>query len=386
MYQNVPNMNYQQFYQPPTKICHQQFIQNVPPKTWCTYQQNMNVNISYCPTQQFGGRVLLQPVWVVHPPYHHPLNTPNKMVTVTYVHMMTVEQTANWIRTLCMYKGWKEALAYETRFRKNKINGEMLGHLNHEILRFDIGISNHTHRLVLMTVIRQLFPFLNKRLVISEPKRLSDLRQTKTICNRRQETSSSQMTGNFPHKDKPFILQPVVPTSDESSGMDLTSVQNNSNKSVSTKSGSDLDVSESKSSCSRISKPSPYDLKLTKNGNYASYTIKQTSSFGKASPMQKSFGDIKEPRKSERHCPSGVQTTTECPVRSRDTVICDKSFQGQFLGTTDEGEVVTISNIKGHKTIVVHKRGAFCKSGAKGWVSLDSEEGISLLQELSKRE
>merc|ERR1719397_1118774 len=98
------------------------------------------------------------------------------MVTVTNVHLMTVEQTANWVMDYGAHRGWQEATAYAMSFRKNSINGRMLKYLNHEILKFDMDMPNDRHRRELLAIIRQLFPSNNRCNVLSEPTTLSGLR------------------------------------------------------------------------------------------------------------------------------------------------------------------------------------------------------------------
>jgi len=303
----MSNIRYQQIYQPPTETYYQQVIKNVDPEARLTYQQSMNIHAGYCHNQQFGchsHRALLQPTYTVQPLYHHLLNIPNNFVTVTYVDMMTAEQTANWIWSFCVHQGWNDALVYAISFKKNNINGAMLGHLNHEILKFDVGMWNHIHRLVLMTVIRQLFPLTNHQM-ISKPTRLPDFSQTSIRYDHRQKALTSQKAGNTRiNEDKPSTLQHLVLKRDGSLGMNLFSVLHKTTISVSTESGSHMEVSASNSPFSRISMP-----------------------------------------------------TLLAP--SPDIMICHKLFKGQFLGTTEKGEVVSIKKSNCHKTIVDHRRGEF---------------------------
>jgi len=129
-----------------------------------------------CPTSSL--RLVQQPVLHTFPPVHHPSNTPSIKVSFTYVHLMTVEQTSNWILTMGTFKGWKEAPTYAENFRKHSINGKMLPKLNHEMLKFELGIFDYTHRLELLATVRQLFPShveLVPRVIPSTPSTLSGL-------------------------------------------------------------------------------------------------------------------------------------------------------------------------------------------------------------------
>jgi len=143
------------------------------------YHQNLQASAHH-------GQKLLQPVWILPLPYYHLQRTPNNMMIASYVRMMNVEQTANWVRSCCAHRGWQEATVYATSFRKNSINGEMLQHLNHEILKFDMGISNARHRLQLLAIIQQLFPSYSHK-VFCQPTTLSALRKRNTKWNHRQK-------------------------------------------------------------------------------------------------------------------------------------------------------------------------------------------------------
>jgi len=71
----------------------------------------------------------------------------------------------------------------------------MINHLNHEILKFDMSMSNHLHRYHLLAAIRQLFPPCNHRAVIGEPTRLSDLRERYIKYDHCQKKLASQWLG-----------------------------------------------------------------------------------------------------------------------------------------------------------------------------------------------
>jgi len=98
------------------------------------------------------------PVLTTFPPAYHPSSIPINKVSFTYAHLMTVEQTCNWILTLGAFKGWKEAPRYAENFRKKNITGMMLRELNHELLKFELGVLNSSHRIELIMTARQLFP------------------------------------------------------------------------------------------------------------------------------------------------------------------------------------------------------------------------------------
>jgi len=281
------NINFRPVYQPPIENGNKKPIQNYDAANHgvtCMYRKNLQLKSG---GHQNGrataqhGHILSQPVWIVQPPYHHPYNTPNSMVRVTYVHMMNVEQTSNWIRTYGVHRGWPEAALYAMSFGKNSINGEMLKHLNHEILKFDLGMFNDMHRHEMLTVIRQLFPSYNRCKVLSEPITVSALHETGTKGDHRQKTASvSPISGpSNPAEDIPWTVRYQLPDRYEPFGMDLSSVQNKSTNSVNTNSGSEMEVSESKFPHTTIPKSFSVTIKLQQREHTAKYQTKKVHNF-----------------------------------------------------------------------------------------------------------
>jgi len=128
----------------------------------------------------------------------------------------------------------------------------MLRHLNHEILKFDIGMWNHIHRHVLMKVIQKLFRLNNHQM--KNPTRLSDFRRMHIRYVQRQKASNSQITRNHcTNEDEQYTLQHLNADKDGSLGMSLSSVLHNTTKYGSSESYSSVEVSASKSPRSRIS-------------------------------------------------------------------------------------------------------------------------------------
>lgn len=199
-------------------------------------------------------------------------------MTVTYVHMMTVEQTANWIRSCCAQRGWQEATLYATSFRNNSINGGMLEHLNHEILKFEMGVSNDIHRLELLAIIRRLFPSYSRE-VLSEPTTLSALRKRNTTRDHRQKAVLAIPEHSKPVEDIPRTVRYLVPDKYVSLGMDLSSVQNRSTNSLSTNSESEMEVSESKFPHTTLRKPLSVRIKHQQKDYAAKYPLKNVSNF-----------------------------------------------------------------------------------------------------------
>jgi len=76
--------------------------------------------------------------------------------------LMTVDQTAAWVRTLGYFNGWGEVIEYEKNFRSNQIKGYMLQSLTLESLKSDLGIWKYGHRLEIMNAIKSLFPSMGE--------------------------------------------------------------------------------------------------------------------------------------------------------------------------------------------------------------------------------
>jgi len=240
----LPTINYIPFYQPLFKNCNQKTIPifgAVVNRGETSVHQNIEASSHYHRNQRLRTnhlQLVLQPVFIGQPPYQNPRNAPKNLLA-TSINMMTVEQTTNWIRTFGVHRGWCEAGLYASNFSKNKIRGSMLKHLNHEVLKFDIGMFNHLHRLNLLATIRQHFPSCNNRTVISEPTRLSYLREKYKEKNHYERSAD-------PFREERYTLRHLLPDNYET-GMDLSAVQN-SNKSASINSCSDIEYGDSKCS------------------------------------------------------------------------------------------------------------------------------------------
>jgi hypothetical protein len=72
------------------------------------------------------------------------------------VRMMSVEQTANWIKTLSVGFGWYEAEYYANEFQFHQITGRFLQWLTDDQLK-QLSIRNSYHRAMILWNIRQVF-------------------------------------------------------------------------------------------------------------------------------------------------------------------------------------------------------------------------------------
>jgi len=294
-------MNYLQMFPRATEICNQHVFEVTPAsqRVDCSQWHNSHkINGCHQKLAAEGDQrnVVFQPVWVMQSPYPQLWNTPNKVVPCNGIQMMTVDQTATLIRDLCLQLCWRQTEEYVLSFRENSINGRMLMHLNHEILRFDLGICNHFHRLDLLAVIRQFFPFLYLNRGFYEPMRLSDLRSSDTIYSNGSTIATTRMQDSPTGNDKPYFVK----HQDDSLGVDSNSLHNISLKSVSTKSDCKMEFSEGKSQGSPSRKPFSEIVKLDSKGISGNSSI-QKNSIEKVAPWRKSFEDVYQLRLDQSH-------------------------------------------------------------------------------------
>jgi len=78
--------------------------------------------------------------------------------TITRVDLMDTEQTGKWVHFYGWSKGWQEAETYAKSFRENCITGKTLQELNSKMLEEQLGMSDSSHRMELLSTIRSLFP------------------------------------------------------------------------------------------------------------------------------------------------------------------------------------------------------------------------------------
>jgi len=298
---SLQNMNYLPMFPRASWIRNQHVFKVAPGSRGVECSELQNSQLSDRRHQQLTvgageSNVVFQPVWVMHAPYLQVMNTANKVIPCNGIQMVTVDQTASWIRGLCLQFGWQQTEEYVMSFRENNIDGSMLMHLNHEILRFDLGICNHFHRLYLLAVIRQFFPFLNLNRGFNEPMRLSDLCSIDKNYGNGLKISKCGMQGSLSVNDKPCFLNTPVSDKDDSLGMDSNSVQNISLKSVSTKSDCNMEFSEGKSKPSLKRKPLSEIVKLKSKGIPTNSSFRHKYCVEKAALRRKSFEDLYELR------------------------------------------------------------------------------------------
>merc|ERR1719281_1309574 len=83
--------------------------------------------------------------WVTLPQVH----TPSQEEYASLVRMMSVEQTADWIKTLSFRFGWLEAEYYAREFQVHRIPGWLLQSLTDDWLK-QLSVRNCYHRALIL--------------------------------------------------------------------------------------------------------------------------------------------------------------------------------------------------------------------------------------------
>jgi hypothetical protein len=85
------------------------------------------------------------------------LHTPHSSPAAIRADLMTIEQTAIWIRTLSLLNGWEEANQYSSSFRENDIWGHLLPKLTADSLKSELSIMKYGHRLEILLAIKCMY-------------------------------------------------------------------------------------------------------------------------------------------------------------------------------------------------------------------------------------
>jgi len=354
MYMNLQNNYCRPFFKSVNEIRNQHVLKVAPQIQTVDSSQQQNPHLRNGYHQKLAvsvdARNVCQPVWVLQSPYHQIWDTPSNMIPIPRIHIMTVDQTANWIRSFRLHWGWQEAEGYSKTFRENNIDGSLLMYLNHEILKFDIGISNHFHRIYLIAVIRHFFPWLNFHSLSNEPMRLSDLRNLDIKFGNGSNKFATQMD-NFPRAvEMRCSLKHLVSDKDHSLQMDSNSMQNITLKSESAKSDCDMEFIDDKSLRCHSHKPLS-EFQNSDKRKTANCLLRHMHNPEGAELGRKSFEDVHE-----------FHMGRSCGGNYR--------FASQKLSSKSKAR-----HTSGHKM-----RNECYASKMVSWVSLQSEKETRLLQ------
>jgi len=127
----------------PTYSCEdQQFVTN--PISAAYWWMQSPIDGFNCISNSFPKQM-----WPLTEPYN--IESP-----LSWVDLMTVEQTASWIWKFAQFNGWEEADRYAQIFQENDIGGYLLNMLSLECLKSDLGITKNMHCLKIMLAIEHL--------------------------------------------------------------------------------------------------------------------------------------------------------------------------------------------------------------------------------------
>jgi len=331
--------------------------------------------------QQLGSKSLPEKVW---PPPHHP---PNSTVSVVRVDLMTVEQTAAWIRTLSLFNGWEEAYQYSQSFKKNNICGHLLWKLTLDSLKFDLGIEKYGHRMKIKVAIKHLYPHLFEQDCGVESKMIDDDRcaMSDTISTTESGRSEGfslqimQTPKSFSSQQTPKTFSPVLFKTNKDDFVFPSVDRSPSCKSqvkVSSCASTLRTDDQNKKVLKTIEKSmTPASNLETRPTMKFSKTVKWQ--IPKATPTEAlSFSVTRKSTRARPDNPLQYKTLRNAKIRS------GKSVRTEGVGYLPKGSVVIINQIKGRSGRVVHPHGngEFIKVG---WVTLYTHDGQQLLEKVT---
>jgi len=342
------------------------------------------------------------------PIYQRPRQEPVALA----MRMMSVEQTANWIKHLALGFGWHEAEHYARQFQSRNISGEFLQHLTDERLIW-LLITNYHHRALILWHIRQIF---SPPTMIPLDGNVGSPVQEMS----RNMTASSDMglhTGraNF---EKISCESPDPPAQRDEDSTDTLYRHCGTSSKGSSKSLSSMEISESEISyetnkkCVATSlwarslflKRISFDDQLTENeqivlfhSRFKKYGFKienispafersgefvvKFESIMKAQEAllkAKDIGYDLKPRRVKRPSP-------KCPCRfkvlSKLTVREGRALDTEFVTEKFRNDVVFVNKVRGRRARLVDNRK---RNETVGWASLCTKFGKPLLEQLEQ--
>jgi len=270
---------------------------------------------------------------LVWPPVHH---EPKSFVSVIRADNMTVNQTAEWVRTLGRHKYWEEADEYANNFAENNICGYLLPGLTTGILKDDLGIINCAHRWRIMLGIRCLFPLSE----VLKHSMEADMGQTDEIESAMLESTEEVGLGEG----------------------NTYQVQSNKSQFVGCVSA------HSKGKTEKQTKEHKKEVEKW-SGSSGRCGIAIQSSSPKVLPLiSRSKSESARPSN-----PKAYKTLRRVKMRS------GKSGYSRDIGYLPKGSVVVINQIKGRsgRVVIKQKDGLFKRAG---WVTLYTKEKKELLK------
>jgi len=114
-----------------------------------------DVQSSECAASQVHASQPMDHKKFFSPPCYH---SSGEKYAVTVAEEMTVDQTANWIKTFGKCHGWEQVDLYAKNFREQGITGVCLKELTADMLEFPLGIKDKQQQQELFSAIQYLYP------------------------------------------------------------------------------------------------------------------------------------------------------------------------------------------------------------------------------------
>jgi len=292
-------------------------------------------------------------------------------LTPVRVDLFSVEQTAEWIRTLSLSNGWEEASHYSLSFYQNAISGYQLGKITIESLKYDLGIAKYGHRLEIMAEIERVYPGLQ--------------RHVGKVASYKMDKSSSLMTNSAPDPESEVVdtkplqtLELLSSAKYKAAPRDFSSSINRSSSQTPTAgviTNYDSVALDNKNNQFSNSCGEQHRVITEKDQSSDSRVQKMNEGHaGKVSPAKVlSFSVRRKSLRARPDNPTKYKALRNAKIRS------GKSVRSDIVSYLTKGSVVVINQIKGRsgRVVVLLPNGDFNKVG---WVTLYTHDRQQLME------
>jgi len=290
------------------------------------------------------------------------------------VDLMTVEQTAAWIRSFCLFNGWDEAEQYSKSFHQNGICGRHLKKITMFSLKNDLGILNCGHRLDIKETIERLCP-----------DALREVTRMETEIMDKNKSSMSESVHETEFKKK--YVQPAQISNLHSYFIRKTYQHNLTSSSVRRPPShiSTLGVVSRSSTVLAENQNGNMNVvdKKPNMGNAQAVSLSKTFDRQTATgtfPEVISFRIRKKSPRTRPDNPTKYKTLRKAKIRA------GKPARTDIIGHLSKGSVVLINQIKGRSGRIVTPQPDGCYTKV-GWVTLYTRNRQQVLERLDyKRE
>jgi len=316
------------------------------------------------------------------------------------VPMWSVEDTANWIKNLCMQLGWCEATYYANGFQRHAINGRLLQDLTDDNLKE--FVVNCDHRAIILWNIRQIFSppsmilpetrFSTQYQEVNE--RVGSCRAIEVDMGGR---NSEVMNSKSPSLSAQMDVASSVVNSRSLSNMEMSQSETSEDveELVSTSLRSRsliLKCTKEVQRCHFLRVLLEHGVKVvkitpfSKCEEFEEFAVKFESIMKaqKALVIYKGMGkeeyDLR-PNDLRPNWPKRPTATSACEHRvlTRElTVRAERQLTSKIVSSVYKNDIVYVNKIKGRRARLVNKAGTH----ELGWTSLFTEQGRPLLEQV----